>query len=125
MRRKKTNTKKKKFLSRAYGLSVIFAIVILVFIKMYQMFTVDLIMKDMMMLRQQKIKLESETARLETEVSRLKNIDRIGEIARTKLHMIRNKEERLVLELKDYSQMKKLAQKYSIQKKTLNLAGVQ
>lgn len=125
MRRKKTNTKKKKFLSRAYGLSVIFAIVILVFIKMYQMFTVDLIMKDMMTLRQQKIKLESETARLETEVSRLKNIDRIGEIARTKLHMIRNKEERLVLELKDYSQMKKLAQKYSIQKKTLNLAGVQ
>ena len=125
MRRKKTNSKKKKILGRAYGFGLIFVIVIIVFLKMYQMFTVDLIMKDMMTLRQQKIKLESETARLETEVSRLKNIDRIGEIARTKLNMIRNKEERLVLELKDYSKMKKLAQKYSVQKKTLNLAGVQ
>ncbi len=125
MRRKQSKTKKKNILGRAYGFGLIFVIVSIVFLKMYQMFTVDLIMKDMMTLRQQKIKLESETARLETEVSRLKNIDRIGEIARTKLNMIRNKEERPVLVLKDYEQMKKLAQKYSVQKKTLNLAGVQ
>jgi cell division protein FtsL len=125
MKRKKSKTKKKNFLGRAYGFGIIFVVVFIVFLKMYQMFTVDLIMKDMMTLRQQKIKLESETARLETEVSRLKNIDRISEIARTKLNMIRNNEDRPVLELKDYSQMKKLAQKYSAQKKTLNLAGVQ
>ena len=125
MRQKKAKAKKKKLLGRAYGFGLIFIIVLIVFLKMYQMFTVDLIMKDMMTLRQQKIKLESETARLETEVSRLKNIDRISEIARTKLNMIRNNEDRPILELKDYSQMQKLAQKYSVQKKTLNLAGVQ
>ena len=125
MNSRKTKSKKKKILGQAYGFGLIFTIVIIVSLKMYQMFTVDLIMKDMMVLRQQKIKLESETARLETEVSRLKNIDRIGEIARTELKMIRNREERPVLVLKDYAQMKKLAQKYSVQEKTLNLAGVQ
>ncbi len=124
MNKQKTKAGKKKILGKAYGFSFLFILVLIVFFKMYQMFSVELIMKDLMSLRHQKIALESETARLETEVSRLKNIDRIVEIAKKKLNLVRNTEDLFVLELKNYNQMEKLAKKYSAEKKTLNLAGV-
>jgi len=124
MSKRKTRTKKKLFFNRALSFGMVFFIVLIFIVKMYQMFSVDLIMKDLLVLQQYKIKLVNETARLEAEVSRLKNIDRIQDIAEEKLNLITNVEQRLVLELKDHKQMRKLAKKYSKEKKTLNLAGV-
>lgn len=124
MSKRKTRTKKKLFFSRALSFGMVFFIVLIFTVKMYQMFSVDLIMKDLLTLQQRKMKLVSETARLEAEVSRLKNIDRIQDIAEGKLNLITNTEQQLVLELKDRKQMRKLTKKYSNEKKTLNLAGV-
>ena len=124
MNNSKTRTKKKLFFNRALSFGMVFFIVLIFIVKMYQMFSVDLLMKDLLTLQQQKMKLVNETARLDVEVSRLKNIDRIQNIAEEKLNLITNNERQLVLELKDHRQMHKLAKKYSKEKRTLNLAGV-
>jgi len=124
MKKRKINKKKYKFLNRALGFVLLFVIVLVFFIKMYQMFQVDLNMKDLHVLEQKRMRLISETALLEAEVSRLKNIDRINKIAAEKLNLVNNTDELFVLQLKDGNEMQKLAKKYSGKQKTLNLAGV-
>ena len=124
MSKHKTNKKKPKIINRALGFVLLFSIVLVFFFKMYQMFQVDLNMKDLHVLEQKKMRLISETALLEAEVSRLKNIDRINKIAAEKLDLVNNTDELFVLQLKDGNEMQKLAKKYSGKQKTLNLAGV-
>jgi len=124
MSKHKTNKKKPNIINRALGFVLLFSIVLVFFFKMYQMFQVDLNMKDLHVLEQKKMRLISETALLEAEVSRLKNIDRINKIAAEKLDLVNNTDELFVLQLKDGNEMQKLAQKYSGKQKTLNLAGV-
>jgi len=124
MSKHKTNKKKPKIINRALGFVLLFSIVLVFFFKMYQMFQVDLNMKDLHVLEQKKMRLISETALLEAEVSRLKNIDRINKIAAEKLDLVNNTDELFVLQLKDGNEMQKLAKKYSGKQKILNLAGV-
>ena len=124
MSKHKTNKKKPNIINRALGFVLLFSIVLVFFFKMYQMFQVDLNMKDLHVLEQKKMRLISETALLEAEVSRLKNIDRINKIAAEKLDLVNNTDELFVLQLKDGNEMQKLAKKYSGKQKILNLAGV-
>lgn len=124
MNPKKNTGKKKKFLNRATAFAILFGIVILFSVKMYQTFTVDLLMKDLLVLQKKKMNLEHETSRLEAEVSRLKNIDRINKIASEKLGLINNTEKLLVLQMSDVKDMQKLAKKYDSNLNKLNLAGV-
>lgn len=124
MKRTSVRTKKSRF-SGAFAIALVFTIVFLITIKLYQMFTVDLLMKDLRNLEQKKMRLVSETAQLEAEVQRLKNIDRISHIAITELGLVANTDERMVLQLKDRDEMRQLAGKFKSQKQKLNLAGVQ
>lgn len=122
--KQKNTSKKKQFLNRATAFLVLFGVVFLFSAKMYQTFTVDLLMKDLLVLQKKKMNLEHETSRLEAEVSRLKNIDRINKIAKEKLGLVNNTEKLLVLQMRDAKDMKKLAKKYDSKTNKLNLAGV-
>ena len=122
--KQKNTSRKKQLINRATAFLVLFGVVLLFSVKMYQTFTVDLLMKDLLVLQKQKMNLEHETSRLEAEVSRLKNIDRINKIAKEKLGLVSNTEKLLVLQMHDAKDMKKLAKKYDSKTKKLNLAGV-
>jgi len=125
MTAKRKAQKKKTFFNRAFSFVILFAILLVFSLKMYQMFTVDLLMKDLRTLGQKKEKLVSETARLQAEVNRLKNIDRIGKIASEKLGLINNTDKVYVLQLKDNDILEHLAQKEKNKEKMLQVAGVQ
>ena len=123
MKRKAVKNKKSRF-GGAISLMTVFAIVLLVTIKLYQMFSVDLMMKDLHELEQKKTRLLSETASLEAEVQRLKNIDRITRIATKDLGLVTNTEDVLVLQLKDQKEMQQLANQFHEKKRKYNVAGV-
>ena len=116
--------KNKPFLKRVSSFMLLFGIVLVFFIKMYQMFSVDLIMKDLHGLEQRKMKLVSETARLQAEVDRLKNIDRISKIAGTDLELVNNTEKVLVLRLQKYN-AEENSRQFPAADETVKLAGVQ
>jgi len=74
------------------SLGLLFGIILLVSVKLWIHFQVDLLMKDIRELEVQKRQLLSERERVRAEVKRLKNIDRIGQIAEQKLGLINEPE---------------------------------
>lgn len=115
--------KNKPFLKRVSSFMLLFGIVLVFFVKMYQMFSVDLNMKDLHGLEQQKKNLVSETAYLQAEVDRLKNIDRISKIAGADLDLVNNTEKVLVLKLEKYDAEKSSGQ-HPVSDESVKLAGV-
>jgi len=83
---KKTNS----FLARFVSIASMAAIVTVVAFYLYQSFQIDLIMRDLHGLHQEKQRLISETETLQAEVDRLSNIDRISKTAYEKFGLIFN-----------------------------------
>ena len=125
--------KKKKKINVQFGkkfkiLSIIFGVTLLVAMKMYLMFQVDLLMKDRRVLGQQFKELSGQTEKLQAEVDRLGNIDRITRIAREKYGMINDNDESLAMRLIDEERLKACKEEFADKEKKavkVNLAGVQ
>ena len=124
---KNKNKQKSPFRKKLTALGVILAIVLTISLRMYQGFQVDLLMKDLHQLEQQKKKLLSETNKLQAEVQRLKNVDRISRIAAQKFGLVINNDPVTILTIEDYEDLKKVKQDFAECKKEkikINVAGV-
>ena len=122
--KRKTNNRLSK---RIYSILILFGLVLVISLKMYQIFKVDLLMKDLRRLEQQKKQLVSQTEKLEAEVDRLSNIDRIGKIAVEKYNLVNNTDEVIILQLDNFDEFKSLKKKFAERNqkdKTYELAGV-
>ncbi len=112
---------------RIYSIFILFGLVLVISLKMYQVFKVDLLMKDLRSLEQQKKQLVSQTEKLKAEVDRLSNIDRIGKIAVEKYNLVNNTDEVIILQLDNFDEFKSLKKKFAERNqkdKTYELAGV-
>ncbi len=124
-RRSKKKTSQ-SVLKKIFSYGVLFSFLLVIFLKMYQVFTIDLIMKDLRSLSKQKEKLVSETARLQAEVDRLQNYDRISRIATTRLGLVANTDKVYVLRIKEPVQVERFAEQAKQPgKKKYQVAGVQ
>jgi cell division protein FtsL len=122
--KRKTNNRLSK---RIYSIFILFGLVLVISLKMYQVFKVDLLMKDLRSLEQQKKQLVSQTEKLEAEVDRLSNIDRIGKIAVEKYNLVNNTDDVIILQLDNFDEFKSLKKKFAERNqkdKTYELAGV-
>lgn len=122
--KRKTNNRLSK---RIYSILILFGLVLVISLKMYQVFKVDLLMKDLRSLEQQKKQLVSQTEKLEAEVDRLSNIDRIGKIAVEKYNLVNNTDDVIILQLDNFDEFKSLKKKFAERNqkdKTYELAGV-
>jgi cell division protein FtsL len=122
--KRKTNNRLSK---RIYSILILFGLVLVISLKMYQVFKVDLLMKDLRSLEQQKKQLVSQTEKLEAEVDRLSNIDRIGKIAVEKYNLVNNTDDVIILQLDNFDEFKSLKKKFAERHqkdKTYELAGV-
>ena len=126
------NKKKKQpgnFKRKATALSILAAILLFAYLKMYQAFSVDLLMKEIHDLEQQRRALLSQSEQLQAEVDRLKNINRITRLAKERRNLVTNTDKVFYLALDDYQKLKKIknrfAQRNEQKRRELNLAGVQ
>jgi len=108
---------------------VIFGVISILFLYMYQTVTVDLLMRDLHTLQRQKQLLLSETNRLEGQVEKLSNIDRIPKLAAERYNMVPNNDKVLVLKMSGSKELEKakkqFARRFNQKRKKINLAGVQ
>lgn len=123
------NTKKtKRGLSKKYQLILwLIAIVVIISMDMYQGFKVDLLMKDLHQLEQQKKRLLNETEQLRSEVNQKRNIDTISRAARKKFGLISNTDQIKIVKIEDFDQLKKAKKDLRIndeKSRGYNLAGV-
>ena len=111
------------------GLTILSVLVLIFFLKMYQTFSVDLLMKDIHALEQQKRLLISQTEELQSEVNRLSNIDRITRLARQKFNLVANKDKVYIINLEGKRDLRDLQESFARRRKSrqkrINLAGVQ
>ena len=94
---------------------------------MYQKFKIDLIMKDLHRLEEQKKQLLSETELLRSQVDLLRNIDRISGIARDKLNLVNNSDDAVVIKIEGLDEVDELKTKFVNRRnkeQKYNLAGV-
>ena len=94
---------------------------------MYQKFKIDLIMKDLHQLEEQKKQLLSETELLRSQVDLLRNIDRISGIARDKLNLVNNSDDAVVIKIEGLDEVDELKTKFVNRRnkeQKYNLAGV-
>ncbi|GEM_PF-1541264 len=126
--RKHTRNKKKNYKKSIGGLTILMSIVFIAFLKMYQTFSIDLLMRDIHSLEQQKKQLVNQTEQLQAEVDRLSNIDRVSRLAAEKYHLMNNTDPIQVLQLKDSRRLngiqQKFAERFEKKKDSFNLAGV-
>ena len=121
--KKKNKTIKVKF----YFFISISAIILLLSMDMYQKFKIDLIMKDLHQLEEQKKQLLSETELLRSQVDLLRNIDRISGIARDKLNLVNNSDDAVVIKIEGLDEVDELKTKFANRRnkeQKYNLAGV-
>jgi len=113
---------------RFFTLSVLFAVIFFISLRMYQGFQIDLLMKELPQLEEKKNNLLHSTEKLRSEVERLKNIDRITKIARDKLGLVPNEDKVSLLRLKDYNEFADIKRGFGKKKKQqqkYQVAGVQ
>ncbi len=124
----KTTKKKNKTLKiKFYFFVSISAVILLLSMDMYQKFKIDLIMKDLHQLEERKKQLISETELLRSQVDRLRNIDRISNIAREKLNLINNADDAVVIQIDNLDEVDELKTKFANRRNKehkYNLAGV-
>lgn len=129
MKSKKKKAKAKLIERKVTGLTILSVLVLIFFLKMYQTFSVDLLMKDIHVLEQQKRLLISQTEELQSEVNRLSNIDRISRLAHRKFNLVSNSDKIYIINLEDGRHLRDLQESFARRrqnrKKTINLAGVQ
>jgi len=124
---KKTKKNKVKVGQKLISLFILAGIVVVISLKLYQSFKVDLLMKDLQHLDQNKKRLLNENAQLQADVDRLSNIDVIMRKAERDFGMIRNTEEMEVLLLGDEDDLRELQKRFAVRTKeseTFKMAGV-
>lgn len=106
----------------------LFSIILLISVKLWIHFQVDLLMKDIRSLEVQKNQLLSEREKARAEVKRLQNIDRIGQIAEKKLSLVNDPEPVQTIRLENFSRLNHFKKEFAAQKshlrKTYSLAGI-
>ncbi len=126
---KKSKNNNASFQRKLTALAILGTILLFAFLKMYQSFSVDLLMKDIHNLEQRKRALVNRAVQLQSEVDRLRNINRITQLAREKRNLITSAEPVFYLKLEDYKKLKDLkegfARRNERNREALNLAGVQ
>ncbi len=124
MSRKKNNNAKQWLIRFA----LLFGVVLLVSLKLYIHFQVDLLNKDIRALEVQKNQLLSEREKMRAEVKRLQNIDRISRIAEQKLFLVNDPEPVQTIRLENFNKLKKFKKEFAAQKskvkKSYSLAGI-
>ena len=103
-------------------------IVILFSVYLYQSFQIDLIMKDMHQLVQQKKQLMSETESLQAEIDRMSNIDVVSKIAQEKFGLEFSREQFLVLKIDEPDDLHSMKQQFAREEQKIEkikTAGIQ
>lgn len=95
---------------------VLFGLVTIIALRMYQGFAVDLIMKDILVLEKEEKALYDQTEKLRSRVARLKNIDRISRIAGQKLGLIINTDQIPIVKLEDFEDYDKIRKQFAKKK---------
>ena len=123
--RKKINNKFNNTFVSVLSLGII---VIFFSIYLYQSFQIDLIMKDLHNLHQQKKQLISETESLQAEIDRLGNIDVISKAAREKYGLEFSREQFLAIKIDDANDLKSIKTQFAREEKKIEkikTAGIQ
>jgi cell division septum initiation protein DivIVA len=119
---------KNKLSGMLLSVLILGVIVTLVSVYLYQSFQIDLIMKDLHKMHQQKKELLSKNESLEAEIGRLTNIDVIAKTAMEKFDLHFSREQSLVIKIDDMDDMHsirmQLAQDNQNRQK-MNTAGIQ
>ena len=112
---------------KLWSLIILSGVVLLITLKMYQSFKVDLLLKDIRNLEQDKKNLVNANRQLQADVDRLSNIDRITDIARDKYGMIMNSDKPEMIIIEDVDQLRDIQKRFAERNKTgetVNMAGV-
>ena len=123
--RKKNNNKKNSTVVSVLSLGII---VIFFSIYLYQSFQIDLIMKDLHKLTQQKKQLLSETESLQAEIDRMSNIDVISKIANEKYGLEFSRGQFLVVKIDDSDDLQTIQKQFAQEEKKIEkikTAGIQ
>jgi cell division protein FtsB len=123
--RKKNNNKLSSAVVSVLSLGII---VIFFSVYLYQSFQIDLIMKDLHKLHEQKNQLISETESLQAEIERLSNIDVISKLAREKYGLEFGGGEVSVIKIEDSDDLKTIQKQFAQEDKQIEkikTAGIQ
>lgn len=123
--RKKSNTRMSQTVISILSLGFI---VILFSVYLYQSFQIDLIMKDLHKLHEQKKQLLSETESLQAEIERLSNIDVISKAAREKFGLEFSREQFSVVKIDDPDDLGSIKEQFAREDKEIEkikTAGIQ
>ena len=123
--RKKNNS---KLSNRVVSILSLGTVVIFFSIYLYQSFQIDLIMKDLHHLHQQKKQLMSETESLQAEIDRLSNIDVISKAAIEKYGLEFSREQFLAIKIDDADDLQSIKTQFVQEQKKIEkikTAGIQ
>ena len=124
MSKKKKNNAQQWFIR----FTLLFGVVLLVSLKLYIHFQVDLLNKDIRSLEVQRNQLLSEREKMRAEVKRLQNIDRISRIAGQQLSLINDPEPVHTIRLENFNKLdhfkKEFAARKSKTSQTYSVAGI-
>jgi cell division protein FtsL len=124
---KKKAIGRKGLSQKLWSVIILSGVVLLVTLKMYQSFKVDLLLKDIRNLEQSRRNLVNENRQLQADVDRLSNIDRVTDIAREKYGMVVNTDEPEVIIIEDVNQLRDIQKRFAERNEndeTVNMAGV-
>ena len=124
----KKQTKEKKGSSTILSVFFLSVVVLLVSVYLYQSFQIDLIMKDLHSLQQNKERLMSETETLQGKVDRLSNIDRVSKIAREKFNLEFSEDAPRVIKIEDGGNLDAIKKKFNNEEdkiRNIKSAGIQ
>ena len=112
---------------KVFTILILFGLVTVIALRMYQGFAVDLIMKDILVLEKEEKALYDQTEKLRSRIARLKNIDRISRIAGQELGLIINTDEIPIVKLEDFEDYHKIREQFAKKKEQqqeYSVAGV-
>lgn len=110
-----------------FGIIIILIIAVVVLIKLYQSFTMDLLLDEIGKLEQKKQKLISDTEYLKGYLERQKNIDLISKKATAEFGLISNTDNVQVLKIDGLHKLERLKKQFANKNKeqaAYKLAGV-
>lgn len=110
------------------SISVLIVVVLLISVYLYQSFQIDLIMKDLHALHEQRNQLLSETESLQAEVNRLSNIDRVARIAREQFNLEFSDDQVYVIRIDETENLREIKEMFARQDdkmQKIKSAGIQ
>jgi cell division protein FtsL len=119
----KTTSLRKKIIA----IVSLLGLVLVISTRMYQGFQVDLMMKDLHQLEEERKKILSETSKLRAEVNRLKNVDRISRIAAEKFDLVINNDPVTMIRIENFETLNKVKRNFADRKNEqgkISVAGV-